>query len=317
MNAEIAAFHFVTNLRTFVCNIFKSQIAWVSRNDKYQVCQVAVELSPDKLPIPKMIASKDKIPAAAPKQTVQIVKIAGSGGKYQVHGLLPGQKLVRMSNGKLCIFSSGNVPDEEPSSNTITTVAKPTACALDPNRTKKTSSSDDVPSSAPEKDFSNIEMSSPKTITSPSSEPMNITPVNESAVLEDSKEMLGDSKEMLGDSKVVVKKEELDCNAGVNENAVESPKPENQIGEIPTMEWNDLRKYATVAQKGTHGSGKKTVLQCSLCGKIMSHGNIAVMMIHIESMHFRGFFNHTCPVCEKTFETKTLVTQHKHKEHKN
>ena len=122
---------------------------------------------------------------------------------------------------------------------------------------------------------------------------------------------------MLRDFNVIVKKEELDCNAGVNENAVKSPKPENQIGEIPTMEWNDLRKYATVAQKGTHGSGKKTVLQCSLCGKIMSHGNIAVMMIHIESMHFKGFFNHTCPVCQKTFETKTLVTQHKHKEHKN
>ena len=309
MIVETAAFYFVTNLRTFVCNIFKSQIAWVSRNNKYQVCQVAVELSPDKLPIPKMIASKDKIPAAAPKQTVQIVKIAGSGGKYQVHGLLPGQKLVRMSNGKLCIFSSGNVPDEEPSSNTITTVAKPTACALDPNRTKKTSSSDDVPSSAPEKDFSNIEMSSPKTITSPSSEPMNITPVNKSAVLED-------SKEMLRDFNVILKKEELDCNAGVNENAVESPKPENQIGEIPTMEWNDLREYATVVQKGAHGSGKKPVLQCSLCGKIMSHGNIKDMMIHIESLHFKGFLNHTCPVCQKTFEAKSLLNHHKHRKHK-
>ena len=303
MNAEIAAFHFVTNLRTFVCNIFKSQIAWVSRNDKYQVCQVAVELSPDKLPIPKMIVPKEKIPAAAPKQTVQIVKIAGSGGKYQVHGLLPGQKLVRMSNGKLCIFSSGNVPDEEPSSNATTTVAKPTACALDPNRTKKTSSSDDVPSSAPEKDFSNIEMSSPKNIASPFSAPTNSSPVHQSAVLED-------SKEMLGDSKVVVKKEELDCNAGVHETAVKREKPENQIGE-----WNDLRKYVNVVQKGAYGSGKKAVYQCSLCGKIMSL-KMKDMMIHIESAHFRGFLNHTCPVCQKTFEAKSLLNHHKHRKHK-
>ena len=114
----------------------------------------------------------------------------------------------------------------------------------------------------------------------------------------------------------IVKKEELDCNAGVNENAVESPKPENQIGEIPTMEWNDLRKYATVVQKGTPGSGKKPVHQCSLCGKIMSHGNIMDMMIHIESLHFRGFLNHTCPVCQKTFEAKSLLNHHKHREHK-
>ena len=114
---------------------------------------------------------------------------------------------------------------------------------------------------------------------------------------------------MLGDSKVIVKKKELDCNAGVLGAAVKSEKPENQI-----REWKDLRKYATVVQKGAYGSGVKTVHQCSLCGKIM--GQKMDMMIHIESMHFRGFLNHTCPVCEKTFEAKKLLNHHKHKEHK-
>ena len=154
-----------------------------------------------------------------------------------------------------------------------------------------------------DRDFSSIQMSSPKTIVSPFSAP-TISSVNESAVLED-------SKEMLGDSQAIVKKKELDCNAGVLEAAVKSEKPENQI-----KEWNDLREYATVVQKGAHGSGKKPVLQCSLCGKIVSHGNIEVMMIHIESLHFKGFLNHTCPVCQKTFEAKSLLNHHKHRKHK-
>ena len=105
--------------------------------------------------------------------------------------------------------------------------------------------------------------------------------------------------------------EEIDCNADVHETVVESEKPENQI-----KEWNDLREYAIVVLKGARGSGKKPVLQCSLCGKIVSHGNIKDMMIHIESLHFKGFLNHTCPVCQKTFEAKSLLNNHKYKEHK-
>ena len=179
---------------------------------------------------------------------------------------------------------------------------------LNPN--EEIGSSNDDPLSVPAMDFSNIEMSSPKNIASPFSAPTNSSPVHQSAVLEDSKEMLGDSKVMLGDSKVVVKKEELDCNAGVHETAVKREKPENQIGE-----WNDLRKYVIVVQKGAYGSGKKAVYQCSLCGKIMSL-KMKDMMIHIESVHFRGFLNHTCQVCEKTFEAKNLLKHHKQKEHK-
>ena len=106
----------------------------------------------------------------------------------------------------------------------------------------------------------------------------------------------------------IVKKEELDCNAGhSNEIAVKSEKPENQI-----REWNDFRKYVNVVHKGEHGSGEKTEYQCSLCGKIMSHGN---MMMHIESAHFRGFLIHTCPICQKTFEAKSLLNNHKQRDH--
>ena len=88
---------------------------------------------------------------------------------------------------------------------------------------------------------------------------------------------------------------------------VQCAKPENQI-----REWNDFRKYVNVVHKGEHGSGEKTEYQCSLCGKIMSHGNI---MMHIESAHFRGFLIHTCPICQKTFEAKSLLNNHKQRDH--
>ena len=84
----------------------KNKVALPNSN---QTFQVSTELSLDKLPFPK-IASKQKIPATAPKQVVQIVKTVG--GMHQVRGLLPGQKLVRISNGKLCILSCGNVSDK-------------------------------------------------------------------------------------------------------------------------------------------------------------------------------------------------------------
>ena len=80
-------------------------------------------------------------------------------------------------------------------------------------------------------------------------------------------------------------------------------------------EWKDLKKYATVVQRGARGSGEKTVYKCSLCGKMMRHGQIEAMMGHIESKHFRGIINHTCPVCENYFDTKSILNQHKSKEH--
>ena len=83
-------------------------------------------------------------------------------------------------------------------------------------------------------------------------------------------------------------------------------------------EWKDLKKYVTVV-KSIHGVGKavhNSVVQykCSLCKRTMNH--IENMMRHIESEHFRGAFSHICPVCGKTFDTKSILSCHKQKEHK-
>merc|ERR1719341_3038352 len=58
---------------------------------------------PGKVAIPSL-ASKNQPGAAGTQQKVQIVKSAD--GKIQVRGLLPGQQLVQMPDGKLQIFSS-------------------------------------------------------------------------------------------------------------------------------------------------------------------------------------------------------------------
>merc|ERR1719447_1275035 len=58
---------------------------------------------PGKVAIPSL-ASKNQAGAAGTQQKVQIVKSAD--GKIQVRGLLPGQQLVQMPDGKLQIFSS-------------------------------------------------------------------------------------------------------------------------------------------------------------------------------------------------------------------
>ena len=50
----------------------------------------------------------------SPQRKVQKVQIVRSdGGKTQVRGLLPGQKLMQMPDGKLQIFSQPNVPQQQ------------------------------------------------------------------------------------------------------------------------------------------------------------------------------------------------------------
>ena len=135
---------------------------------------------------------------------------------------------------------------------------------------------------------------------------------------------------MLGDPKIVVKTEEPDIDAGGDEAVVQSEEIKSDATGVEVQshhleewknsnmivtEWKDLRKYATVVQRGARGSGEKSVYKCSLCGKIMRHGQIEAMMSHIESKHFRGIFNHTCAVCEKSFDTKCMLNLHKSSEH--
>ena len=74
-------------------------------------------------------------------------------------------------------------------------------------------------------------------------------------------------------------------------------------------DWEDLRKFVINKYGGRR-------YQCSLCGKLMDqYGGPTNMLCHIESMHFRDMFTHTCSICHETFETKSILNQHRFKAH--
>jgi len=258
---------------------------------------------PGKVQIPRL-PPKIQIGSAVVKhQRIQIIKY--SNGKYQVRGLLPGQQLAQLPNDKLQIFSAAGPAAKVLGGHQSTVASRPTVIAqLNPYPNKAVSYPVDDPSSEP--DFSTVEISAPKTIANTCSSPRSLPPAEGS---------MG-----FGSSQILVKSEQLDFNEDVNEAALMNEQLENNASGGETQnhqieEWKDLRKYATVVQRGARGSGEKTVYKCSLCGKIMRHGQIGSMMGHIESKHFRGAFNHICSVCQKSFDTKFALLQHKTKEH--
>ena len=259
---------------------------------------------PGKVQIPRL-PPKIQIGSAVVKhQRIQIIKYAN--GKVQLRGLLPGQQLAQLPTDKLQVFSAAGPTAKVLGSHQSTVPSKPTVVAqLKPSPNKAVD-----PSSEP--DFSTIEISAPKTIANTCSLLKSSPSVEES---------MG-----FGSSQILVKSEQLDYNEDVNEAALMSEQQKNNAsgGEAQNhqiKEWKDLRKYATVVQRGTCESGEKTlhgektVIKCSLCEKIMRHGQIETMVRHIECKHFRGAFNHTCPVCQKSFDTKGVLNQHKTKEH--
>ena len=81
-------------------------------------------------------------------------------------------------------------------------------------------------------------------------------------------------------------------------------------------EWKDLRKFMSIIFEGVGESGGKgkRIFKCAVCERIM--GQKESMMRHIESKHFRGILNHTCTICQKSFQTRNTMEQHKHREHK-
>jgi len=258
---------------------------------------------PGKVQIPRLAPKNLTRTAVAKQQKIQIVKSAN--GTIQVRGLLPGQLLTQLPNGKLQVCSVASPAAKVLGRYQSTVPSKPTVVAqLNPSSNKAVPYPVDVPSSEP--DFSTIEISSPKTIANTCSLSRSSPPAEES---------MGS-----GSFPIVVKSEQLDYHEDANEAALMSEQPENNASGDEAQnhqieEWKDLRKYATVVQKGTRGSGEKAVLKCSRCGKIMRHGQIESMLRHIECKHFRGAFSHTCSVCQKSFDTKVALNQHKTKEH--
>ena len=76
-------------------------------------------------------------------------------------------------------------------------------------------------------------------------------------------------------------------------------------------EWADLEKFVIVQGKG----GRRRSFQCSLCGKVMAR-SLNRTMAHVEAKHFRKLFTHTCDVCQETFKTKAILTNHIKRIHK-
>jgi len=240
--------------------------------------------------------------AADGKQSVQVTV---SKGKMQVRGLLPGQKLVRTSDGKLIVRSANG---QQSSLNLVkkvteSRVANSTLRELQPDPGNVMSASVDIFSSGPEVDFSTIKVSTPRSVNNNvPTEDEEANPANESL-------------------KILVKSEEVGTKTGSGEDAMKiegiASLSKSYDGRDTTIgEWKDLRKFMTIIVEGVGGSGGKgkRIFKCAVCERIM--GQKESMMRHIESKHFRGILNHTCTICQKSFQTRNTMEQHKHREHK-
>jgi len=235
----------------------------------------------------------------------QSVQVTVSKGKMQVRGLLPGQKLVRTSDGKLIVRSANG---QQSSLNLVkkvteSRVAESTLRELQPVPGNVTPTSVDVFSSGPKVDFSTIKVSTPKTVNN------NVPNEDEEA------------NSVKGSLKILVKSEEVETKAGSGEDAMRiegiASLSRSYDGRDTTIEeWKDLRKFMVIFFEGVGGSGGKgkKIFKCAVCERIM--GQKESMMRHIESKHFRGILNHTCTICQKSFQTRNTMEQHKHREHK-
>jgi len=235
----------------------------------------------------------------------QSVQVTVSKGKMQVRGLLPGQNLVRTSDGKLIVRSANG---QQSSLNLVrkvteSRVAKSTLRELQPVPGNAALTSVDIFSSGPEVDFSTIKVSTPRSVNNNvPTEDEEANPANESL-------------------KIFVKTEEAETKSGSGEDAVKiegiASLAKSDDGRDTTIgEWKDLRKFMVIFFEGVGGSGGKgkKIFKCTVCERIM--GQKESMMRHIESKHFRGILNHTCTICQKSFPTRNTMEQHKHREHK-
>jgi len=235
----------------------------------------------------------------------QSVQVTVSKGKMQVRGLLPGQKLVRTSDGKLIVRSANG---QQSSLNLVkkvteSRVAESTLRELKPVPGNVTPTSVDIFSSGPKVDFSTIKVSTPRSVNNNvPTEDEEANPTNDSL-------------------KILVKSEEVETKTGSGEDAVKiegiASLSKFCDGRDTTIgEWKDLRKFMVIIFEGvgeSGGKGKK-IFKCTVCERIM--GQKESMMRHIESKHFRGILNHTCTICQKSFQTRNTMEQHKHREHK-
>ena len=90
-----------------------------------------------------------------------------------------------------------------------------------------------------------------------------------------------------------------------SENCEDNQDPNGEV-----KDWEDLRKFVINKYGGRR-------YQCSLCGKLNSNTRLGPshLLNHIESMHFRNVFTHTCSICQESFETKSILNQHRFKAH--
>ena len=94
-------------------------------------------------------------------------------------------------------------------------------------------------------------------------------------------------------------------------------KSEDSEANHEIKDWEDLKRFAIVIEKGKHGSGEHRSYQCSLCGKIAKgRGKLASIMSHIECKHFKNAFTHKCDICQESYKTKGILKSHKKSMHK-
>ena len=178
----------------------------------------------------------------------------------QVRGLLPGQKLVRTSDGKLIVRSANG---QQSSLNLVkkvteSRVAESTLRELQPVPGNVTPTSVDVFSSGPKVDFSTIKVSTPKTVNN------NVPNEDEEA------------NSVKGSLKILVKSEEVETKAGSGEDAmriegIASLSKSYDGRDTMIGEWKDLRKFMTIIFEGVGESGGKgkRIFKCAVCERTM------------------------------------------------
>ena len=79
----------------------------------------------------------------------------------------------------------------------------------------------------------------------------------------------------------------------------------NQDSNSEVKDWDDLKKF--VIHMGEYK------YKCSLCGQLnsASRPGPSHLLYHIESMHFRNVFTHTCSICQKYILNHHMFREHK------
>jgi len=214
-------------------------------------------------------------------QKIQIVR-STEEGKIQVKGLLPGQKLVSMPDGRLKIFSGKELK--------VNGLIQNQNSSHSPESKNLTQEMLDLPSS--------------NTTPHPKLEPEVIIEENPLSEIKTEPPSTSDHS-TASDEDSVSEVDEIQAKVHVDN---ESGKVEGH--QQPSRSF--LNNYIT---KDILDDGKR-VYKCTICGKSSSAKARGNLKNHIESVHFPKLFTHTCKFCGRQYNSRNSLYVHTSTKHR-